>query len=137
MSEVETTKNTKKSVNIDYNKEFSDHLRCPNCSRKTTGVAEYKNIKSGKVTKTCKKCRDSVYKSLKKKPRIKHKPITQKETIAFYKTLIDTIPSEVLKLHITLNPELVNDRYKSLLPKESKDTTTPQISIFSEEIKKD
>ena len=94
-----------KKYDIDYNKEYKEHLRCPNCNRPTKGEEEYKNIRSNKITKTCIRCRTSVYKSFKKKPR-KKKP-TQKETIAALYRIIDSIHEDVVKTAIKDKKDLI------------------------------
>jgi hypothetical protein len=84
---------------LNYNELYANHLMCRNCNRKTNGIEDYKNNKTGKVTKTCAKCRDCVLKSLAKNPQ--HKPLTLKQQIQIMK--------EVLK---TLEPETLNDLYE-------------------------
>ena len=50
--------------------ERTDYIlykRCRNCNRQTEGIQDFKNLKTGKITKTCIKCRNSVIKSLQKR----------------------------------------------------------------------
>jgi hypothetical protein len=54
----------------DYNNAYKNYEMCPNCNRKTPdGIEAYKNRKSGKLTKTCRACRDCVLKSVTAKVR--------------------------------------------------------------------
>jgi hypothetical protein len=70
-------------LNIDYNKEYEDLKRCRNCNRRTDGEQDFINQKNNKRTKTCKKCRLSVIKSLQKRitDGKTEKKLTQKEKI--------------------------------------------------------
>jgi hypothetical protein len=85
---------------IDYNDEYKKHLRCPTCNRKSNGLDDFKSLKTGRKTKTCVKCRTSVYKSLKKimeKPEyIKKKRITQKQQLAIYRDVVSVVGIETL-----------------------------------------
>jgi len=58
-------------MEINYNDMYSNYLMCKNCNRKTQGPEDYKNTKTGKVTKTCAKCRSCVLRSLAKRPQTK------------------------------------------------------------------
>ncbi len=102
-------------VNIDFNKEYEQHLRCPNCNRQANGIDDFRNIKTGRVVKTCIKCRKCVYKSVLKKPRPNRKPITNKERLATYKFLVGHIPADTLKNIRDNNPSyerIFNDLFK-------------------------
>jgi len=91
-------KNPKKEKEvIDYNKEYEDHLRCKNCNRKTNGIDDFKNIKTGNIVKTCLNCRISVYASLKKKTRLTKKKLTNKEKLECYTKLINALDKDILK----------------------------------------
>jgi hypothetical protein len=83
---------------INYNKEYKEHRRCPACNRKSNGVKDYQSKRSPKITKTCVKCRISVLKSLKKKPQPR-KP-TQKETIKALYDILNLIHNDVIKTAI-------------------------------------
>ncbi len=82
--------------NIDYNTEYKEYKRCFNCDSVTQGIDDYKNIRTGKVTKNCKKCRERVLISYNKKPRVTKKNPTNKEIIEAMKTIIDQINKEKL-----------------------------------------
>lgn len=82
---------------VDYNKEYADYLRCKNCGRKTSGIDDYKNIKSGKLTKTCLMCRVSVYSSLKKHPHTIKKVFKLRDKVDSLLNLIRHIDPEILK----------------------------------------
>lgn len=81
-------------TDIDYNYEYKNFLRCPNCNRQTEGKKNFKNIKSGNITKTCDKCRNSVLVSINKKPR-KKKP-TMKQLLVISKIIIENIDENEL-----------------------------------------
>lgn len=82
---------------IDYNKEYKEYKRCKCCNRVTKGEEDFKNIRSGKLTKTCITCRTSVYASLKKKPRpAPKKKLTNKEKIICYMKLVEALDKTVL-----------------------------------------
>ena len=100
--------NNQVMTTIDYNKEYKEHLRCPNCNRKTAGIDDYKNIRSGKITKTCAKCRASVYKSYRKIPRIKKKKITMKEKVELFNILIKDLDKLEVEKFIENNPTYEN-----------------------------
>jgi hypothetical protein len=74
----------RKNKVIDFEDDFKKHLRCPNCKRLTSGIDEFKHIRTGKITKTCSSCRACVYKSLKSKSRPEHRHITIKEKFDAY-----------------------------------------------------
>jgi len=97
---------------IDYNKEYLDHLRCRTCNRPTKGIEDFKNIKSGKITKTCLNCRVSVYASVKKNPRVLKKKITNKEKLACFAKLIEPLNKEKIK---DLAKNIDDDRFKAIL----------------------
>ena len=74
---------------IDYNKEYTDYLRCRNCNRKTTGKSDFKSQKSDIITKTCITCRKSVLKSVKKNNSLKPKKLTLKDKCKAYEKLLN------------------------------------------------
>lgn len=80
---------------IDYNKEYEEHLRCKNCNRKTNGINDFKNIKTGNIVKTCLNCRKSVYTSIKKTNNIK-KTYKNSDKINDLLLLINKIDKNVL-----------------------------------------
>jgi hypothetical protein len=90
---------------IDYNEEYKEHKRCPNCNRKTAGIEDYKNIRSGNITRTCKKCRECVYKSFKKKPRFQKKKVTLKEIVGTFSDILEDMDKEQLKKIVEKHPE--------------------------------
>ena len=79
---------------IDYNKEYLDHLRCKNCNRKTNGIEDFKNIRSGNITKTCLGYRKSVYAALKKKPQQNNKTYTNRDKIMDLMLLLDEMDNK-------------------------------------------
>lgn len=74
---------------IDYNKEYTDYLRCRNCNRKTTGKEDFKSQKSDIITKTCITCRKSVLKSVKKINLTKPKKPSLKDKCKAYEKLLN------------------------------------------------
>lgn len=93
---------------IDYNYEFDNHLRCPNCNRKTQGPENFKNKKTGDITRTCDKCRASVLASVKKNSKKypkKRKP-TNKCLLETSKLIISQIDSDILDNIILNNPHI-------------------------------
>ena len=82
--------------NIDYNKEYKEYKRCLNCNSPTEGIEDYKNLRTGQLTKTCKKCRERVLISYNKKPRVAKKNPTNKEIIQALKTIIDQIDGDII-----------------------------------------
>jgi len=108
---------TKETENIDYNKEYLEHTRCRGCNRKTSGAEDFKNIRSGKMTKTCKVCRSSVYASLKKKPRQKPPPrLTQRAKLQYYQQLIKRLNTEDLTTNLkTIDNTEFNQEVLNLL----------------------
>lgn len=80
---------------IDYNAEYRMFMRCPTCNRKCDGIDDFRSIKTRRITKTCIKCRSSVYKSLKKimdKPEYKaKKKLTLRQQLAVFKQVIDIV----------------------------------------------
>jgi ribosomal protein L34E len=85
---------------IDYNKEYEEHMRCKNCNRKTNGIDDFKNIKTGNIVKTCINCRKSVYTSIKRSNKI---PKTYKNTekINDLLLLISKIDKDILNNALT------------------------------------
>lgn len=87
-------------------------LKCPSCNRKTSGPEEYKNIRSGNITKTCQRCRASVRESLGKTTR--KRPVTQREIfgilLKLYLGMNETmLASKLDPAEITLLNEFVNE----------------------------
>lgn len=83
--------------------DYDVHLKCPSCDESTNGIIDYKNIRTGKITKTCFKCREYVYNSLKKKRRLPtyKKQMRMKELIEIYKKFIK-------KIHIEYKTDIDN-----------------------------
>lgn len=78
---------------FDFNTAFKEHQLCPNCFKKTpNGIDDYKNRITGKVTKTCKNCRDTVLKAVKAKPRIVKKKMTMKQQNQYFKLIMSREP---------------------------------------------
>ena len=73
---------------IDYNTEYKDYLRCNNCNRQTNGIADFKNKKSGRITKTCINCRESVLKSVMKINLTKPPKITLRQRVKLLEDLL-------------------------------------------------
>ena len=93
MSNQETKKRgRKKKKVIDYTDEYKEHKRCPNCNLPTQGIEDYKNIKSGKITKTCKRCRHRVLKSY----NLKCKKLTKKDYLNAYRDILKLIHNDVI-----------------------------------------
>lgn len=84
-------------IKPDFTKEYENHTRCQNCNRKTQGIDDYKNIRTGTNTKTCLKCRKTVYKSLQKKSNIITKRTNQKDKITIYEERLK-LYEKILKL---------------------------------------
>lgn len=109
-----------KKDKTNYEIEYKNHLRCPGCNRKTTGKNNYKNELNGKLTKTCDKCRLSVRKAHKKKPRtVEYKvPEVANVVIKILKLVDETTINEILDKNPDFKPvlEYVNssDRYSHL-----------------------
>ena len=83
----------------DFNKLY-DHRETP------LGIEEYKNAKTGKLTKTCAKCRSCVLKSQAKKPQ--YKPIPLKTKINILTQVLNSLDPDVLEqLHLQ-EPRLKN-----------------------------
>lgn len=55
-----------KNEGVDFEKEISEHKRCPQCKRATVAETDYINVKTGKPTKLCIMCRTSVTASIKR-----------------------------------------------------------------------
>ena len=106
---------------IDYNKEYSEFLRCPNCNRRTSGIDDFKNVKTGRIVKTCIRCRECVGKSLRKKPRIKVKAITNKERLEMCKLFLTYLDADICKKIIEEHPEaerVINDLFPQFIKEE-------------------
>jgi hypothetical protein len=73
---------------IDYNTEYKDYLRCRNCNRSTNGIDDFKNKKSGRITKTCINCRQSVLKSVMKINLTKPPKITLRQRVKLLEDLL-------------------------------------------------
>jgi hypothetical protein len=81
-------------------KEYKEYLRCRNCNRATPdGINDYRNRKTGSLTKTCIKCRNSVYRSLAKKPRLK--PTSQKDIMRILVKICNAMSDDDLKSYIS------------------------------------
>ena len=80
--------------NTDYTDEYKNYLRCPNCKKPTTGIEQFQNIRSGNITKTCFKCRDAIYTSYKKKPRLKKKTITMRDKMGLLRHLVNRLKED-------------------------------------------
>src|SRR5438874_1418638 len=91
---------------IDFNTEYKEHKRCMNCNKPTNGIEDFKNIHTGKLTKTCKKCRENVYASFKKKPRNLTKPPKKDTQIYLLKQLIKKIDKDEINQIIDNDKEL-------------------------------
>jgi endogenous inhibitor of DNA gyrase (YacG/DUF329 family) len=68
--------------------EYANHTRCPLCRKQTNGIEDYQNIRTKSITKSCAKCRKSVYASYKKNVRPKKQTITMKQQLVFLHILI-------------------------------------------------
>lgn len=80
----------------DYNKLYEDHLVCKNCNRDTPGgIEEYKNAKTGRITKTCSKCRACVLKSLAKNPHLT--PLPLKTKLHILKRVINSLDPDIIE----------------------------------------
>lgn len=126
MSNDETKTQPKLSTVVDYNKEYKEYKRCKNCNRKTKGIEDFQNIRTKKITKTCIKCRTSVYKSIKNNPRKIIKPLTNKEKLSFYETLMSSLGDEFIKKY-TEDQKLTDKRYKDLLNTKRKEKNIKDI----------
>ena len=112
-------------MSINYNHAYERHLMCRNCGRATGGIGDYMNIKTGRVTKTCQKCRASVLASVLKKDRICKKKIPIKEQNESLKKIIQELDEETLgKLKETypilvtiLNNGMIQVTQKAKIPK--------------------
>ena len=102
----------KVKIETDYNQEYLDHLRCRNCNRKTKGIEDFKNIRSGNITKTCIGCRKSVYASLKKRPQQNNKTYTNRDKIMDLMLLLDEMDNKVIEEALL---KVENPRLKGIL----------------------
>lgn len=103
-TENETEKKRgRKAIHLgkDYAEEYKNKLRCPTCNKKTKGEEDYKNIKTGKITKTCNTCRSRVYASYNK-----IREPTQKETIEGLLQIIKNVEKTSLDKILDKNPDL-------------------------------
>jgi len=96
-------KRGRKAIHLgkDYLEEYQSKLRCPSCNKKTKGEEDYKNIKTGKITKTCNICRSRVYSSYNK-----IREPTQKETIEGLLSIIKNVEKTNLDKILNDNPDL-------------------------------
>jgi len=94
------------AIPVEREQEYAEHKRCPSCNKPTAGVDDYKNIRSGSITKTCVKCRESVYTSYKKKERITKRSMTKDDKLSLYHKLVKGIDKEVVLKTIAANPHL-------------------------------
>lgn len=93
---IETYKSYKKNnpsklknkIEKDYNEDYKNHKRCPQCKRTTTGENDYKHLKTEKIVKTCKLCRTSALEYYKKKQLTNTKKKTLKEQVEELKEFI-------------------------------------------------
>jgi len=78
----------------NYNELYSTYLLCRNCNRETSGIEDYKSSKTGKITKTCVKCRSCVLKSQAKKSDAR--PLTLKKQIAIMKIALKGLETQTI-----------------------------------------
>lgn len=82
--------------NIDYEKEFLEKTRCPQCKRATNPETDY--VRNGlikKETRTCIKCRTSVLNSINRTLE-KNKKMTLHQKKDVYEKIVKSIPNEQL-----------------------------------------
>lgn len=86
-----------------YPEAYAQYLRCRGCNRHTSGPDEFKNIRSGKPTKTCSKCRANALAAWKKKPKPdpgsrppKKKKLTFTQQTRAYKQMMQCLDSDTL-----------------------------------------
>lgn len=96
---------------VNYNEEYDKHLRCPNCNKETVGIEDYKNIRTGAITKTCMKCREIVYRSYNKKIRIRKKKTTMREKVELLEVIFQTNKNRDLYDEIII----ANPKYKDII----------------------
>ena len=93
----------------NYTLEYENHTRCPNCNRKTTGIDDFKNIRSNNIVKTCLKCRKSVYNSLRKRPDRISARTNLKEKIKIYEERINKL-EDVIRIMSNMEFERINPK---------------------------
>jgi hypothetical protein len=89
-------KNKEEKKQVDYNEQYKNYLRCRNCNRSTNGINDFKNKKSGRITKTCINCRECVLKSVMKINLTKPKKITLKQKVKFLEELLKELDDDRL-----------------------------------------
>lgn len=88
----------------NYNELYATHQMCRNCNRRTNGVDDFKNAQTGKLTKTCRKCRACVLSSQAKKAD--SKPLTLKQQISMMKKALNSLEVDQLEVMYDQHPRL-------------------------------
>ena len=90
----------------DYTEEYQNHLRCPTCKRKKNGEEDFKNIRSGRITKGCNECKSKIYQSYKKKHRkTMVKRVHLKDKVKLLKDLLSKIDKAQIETLIEKHPQ--------------------------------
>jgi hypothetical protein len=93
-------------IKPNYTDEYKNHTRCKNCDRTANGIEDFTNIKTGSITKTCIKCRRSVYASVKRINRHKEKPLTLKDKVDLLGNMKNYLTYAQIELIKSDNPRL-------------------------------
>lgn len=106
---------------IRYPTRYEQHLRCPRCNQPTSGPDEFKNIRSGKLTKSCSACRSAACATSKKRPKAQNLPAHKKnklnltQQVFHHKQILACLPQETLDL-VFADEKLVDSRkYRKIL----------------------
>ena len=85
-----------KNSGVDFEKEFADRTRCPQCRRQTSPETDYLNVKNGKTTKLCLMCRTSATDSIRRNPIQKKKIMSMSDKVALYEKIIALVSPDII-----------------------------------------
>jgi hypothetical protein len=66
----------------------NEYDKCNNCGKKTGGIEDFKNPKTGRINKTCSSCRERVLKSVTSKVREVKRKMTLREQNSYLRNIL-------------------------------------------------
>lgn len=92
MNQTTRSVGRKRKVEGDITQDILEHKRCPQCKEETT-ISSYISKKNGKITKTCKTCREKVLACVyaKDRPNSYSKKYCRSERLRLIKEVLDAV----------------------------------------------
>ena len=89
----------------DYTEEYKNYTRCPMCKHVTCGEDDFRHLRTGKITRTCKRCRERVYSSIK---RTMKPAMSNKHKVALFTTILLNIDKDAVMIACGNNQDLIS-----------------------------